>query len=339
MTLDEAAAQSLISEVADAFMTGLKALVAKAAADLEAQGQQLKEEGRRLKERVECLEEERSHLERDRESFQRERELFGTAGAETLADMVTLNLGGEAHITVLRSTLTQCEDSMLAAAFSGRWELPKDDAGNVFVNFEPTLFLPLVQHLRMRQIEAPEDPTPPPTFNAHEQEACFRRMLRYYTLEDWVYRCQTPEEIQYTMHIDDHTYAVLPPQDPEETVAFGDMSCQTVAVPRGWEVLQTDVEEFDCIIADLASHGWGALRLCCLNPGGGFSSYLTRLHGGGTAGTRWSGDARLLQPVGAPDSRQYRFSSACSARLVVRVRDPPFGSPLGRGEGRRLAAI
>merc|ERR1712217_553161 len=158
-----------------------------------------------------------------------------------------------------------------------------------------------------------------------ELEGCFRRMLRYYGLEDWVYRENAPEDLQFQVHIDDHTYAVLPPQNPDEAVAFGDMSCQTVVVPRGWEVLQTDVEFFDYIIRELANHGWGALRLCCQNPTGNFSSYLTRLHGGGTAGTRWSGDARLLQTVGPADSRQFRFSSACSARLVIRMRDRPLG--------------
>merc|ERR1711972_307836 len=139
---------------------------------------------------------------------------------------------------------------------------------------------------------------------------------------------------QYQVHIHDHIYAVLPPQSPDETVAFGDMSCQTVTIPRGWEVLQTDVTSFDEIIRDLANHGWGALRLCCQNPGGSFSSYLTRLHGGGTAGTCWSGDARLLQPSHAqnPERLMFRFSSACSARLVIRVRDRPLGSSGRSGE-------
>jgi len=361
MPFDEAAAKALVSEVTRAFTEGLDALVAEAAAELEAEGQRLSDEARDLAEERARLNEECERLEKERTGFERERALFGPEGKE-LAEMVSLNLGGEASITVLRSTLTQCEDSMLSAAFSGRWELPRDDVGNVFVNFEPSLFLPLVQHLRMRQIEAPEDPAPPPSFDSPELEGCFRRMLRYYGLEDWVYRTYLPEELQYQLHIDGHTYAVLPPQDPDETVAFGDMSCQTVTVPRGWEVLHTDVEDFNEIIAGLASHGWGALRLCCQNPGGSFSSYLTRLHGGGTAGTRWSGDARLLQPVGPPESRQFRFANACSARLVIRVRDQPLGSapaahprhrwtrfltgvrgwdrgPGGRGEGRRLAAI
>lgn len=230
---------------------------------------------------------------------------------------------------------------MLAAAFSGRWELPKDDDGSIFINFDPSLFVPLVQYLRMRQIESPEDPALPPGFEFPETEACFRRMLKYYGLEEWVYRANPHEELQHQLHIKDHTYAVLPPQSPEEGMAFGDMACQTVTVPRGWEVLQTDAEGFDDIIRDLANHGWGALRLCCQNPGGSFSSYLTKLHGGGTAGTCWSGDARLLQSVGPPESLQFRFSSACSARLVIRVADRPLGcgQMMFRGEGRRLAAI
>merc|ERR1712150_25010 len=100
----------------------------------------------------------------------------------------------------------------------------------------------------------------------------------------------------------------------------------------------------------MGGHGWGALRLCCRNPSGSFSCYLTRLHGGGRAGTCWSEDARLLQAVGpTPEASAsarpltFRFANACSARLVIRVRDRPLGGgqmfPAYSGEGRRLAAI
>jgi len=303
--------------------------------DLESQ--RLSEEARLLAEKQASLEEERGLLERARARFERECAFFGKGSdgedATPDNDMVSLNLGGEANITVLRSTLTQCEDSMLAAAFSGRWTLPKDEKGMIFIDFEPAIFTPLVQHMRMRRIEDPCNPTPPPSFvdgaagaacatPCADLEARFHRMLRYYGLEEWVYRDCLPEPLQHQMRIGSHWYAVLPPQSPDETIAFGDMSCQTVSIPRGWEVLQTDSPAFDDIIRELANHSWGALRLCCQNPGGaGFSSYLTRLHGGGTAGTRWSGDARMLQAVGAADGQQFRFASACSARLVLRAPD------------------
>lgn len=341
MGFDGTAAEALVSNVARTFVEGLEGLVAVAAAELAEENRRIILETSDLSVRRARLAEERVQLERERANFERERSLFGPQGKEQ-PDMVSLNLGGEAHITVLRSTLTQCEDSMLAAAFSGRWDLPKDESGNIFVDFEPAIFLPLVQHLRMRRIEGPEDPTAPPAFDTCDLEARFQRMLRYYGLEDWVYRENLPEALQYQVHIHDHIYAVLPPESPDETVAFGDMSCQTVAIPRGWEVLQTDVGRFDEIIRDLANHGWGALRLCCQNPGGSFSSYLTCLHGGGTAGTCWSGDARLLQAVGAAEGRLFRFSSACSARLVIRAQargDRSLHSSRANGEGRRLAAI
>merc|ERR1711920_173995 len=147
-------------------------------------------------------------------------------------------------------------------------------------------------------------------------------MLRYYGMQKWVYREIPPEPIDYQLDISNHAYAVLPPQSPNEMIAFGEMSNKTVLVPRGWEVLATDVPDFEDIIRELANHSWGALRLCAQNPGGGFSCYLTRLHGGGTAGTLWSGDARMLQEVLGSEGRQFKFSSACSARLVVRCKRP-----------------
>lgn len=335
MPFDQAAAEALVADVTNAFVEGLEGLVASAAMEVDVESRRLSEEARDLEVCRVQLEEERVKLNSERARFEQERELFQPGGKEN-SEMVSLNLGGEATLTVLRSTLTQCEDSMLAAAFSGRWELPTDENGHNFIDFEPAIFLPLVQHMRMRRIEDPGDPAPPPCLENPDLEARFQRMLRYYGLEDWVYRDCVPEAVEHKIHIIDHFYAVLPSQHPEETIAFGDMSCQTVIIPRGWEVLSTDVDGFEEIVKELANHSWGALRLCCKNPGGGFSSYLTRLHGGGSAGTRWSGDARMLQAAGAPDGRQYRFSSACSARLVIRLKDK---SGRTHGEGRRLTAI
>jgi len=350
--LDEAAVDALVSEITRGFVRGLQELVAQANAELDTRRKQLRTEALDLEASRERLRSDAANLDKERAVLNRERGLLGVSAGEQ-NDMVSLNLGGEVRMAVLRSTLTQCDDSMLAAAFSGRWELPRDEDGHVFVNFAPSLFMPLVQHLRMRQIEDPEDPTPPPTLETPELEASFRRMLKYYGLEEWIYRTSLPEKMQHQLHIKDYTYAVLPLQSPYETVALGDMSNQVVAVPRGWEVLQTDVEGFDDIMRELANHGWGALRLCCQNPGGTFSSYLTKLHGGGTAGMCWSGDARLLHSLSgttsafssptaaAASGQQFRFKGDCSARLVIRVPDRPLGCGqlASRGEGRRLAAI
>lgn len=349
MPFDQGAAEALVSDATHAFVEGLKQLIDSAVAEVAVECQRLVDGARALEERSVRLDEERGRLESERERFEVERALFGSTGAE-LDDAVSLNLGGEAHIMVLRSTLTQCEDSMLAAAFSGRWDLPKDSDGSVFVDFEPSLFVPLVQHMRMRRIEDPSDPTPPPCLETPQLEARFQRMLKYYGLEEFIYRDRGgghPDAVHHQVCIGDRSYAVLPPQSPDEAVASGDMSCQTVTVPRGWEVLSTEVEGFEDIIRQLACRTWGALRLCCENARGeGFSSYLTRLHGGGTAGTRWSGDARMLQAVHTSVGRQFRFSSACSARLVIRKsrpevagEHPPEIARSERPDGRRLAVI
>jgi len=343
MTFDKAfdrnSAEALVKEITSTFIEGLEGLVAAAASKVDVESRRLSVEATDLAELRVHLEQERCALNNEKVGFEQERALFEPGGREH-SEMVSLNLGGEATLTVLHSTLTQCEGSMLSAAFSGRWELPKDENGHVFIDFEPGLFIPLVQHMRMRRIEDPADPIAAPCLDGPELQTRFLRMLRYYGLEEWVYRDCIPEPVEHQMRILDRVYAVVPPVNPDETIAFGDMSCQTVLVPRGWEVLNSDVDDFEEIIRELANHSWGALRLCCQNPTGNFSSYLTRLHGGGTAGTRWSGDARMLQASGSLEGRPvaYRFSSACSARLVIRMKDKPPGWIIS-DEGRRLTAI
>ena len=47
--------------------------------------------------------------------------------------MINLNIGGSLSVSVPRSTLTQFDDSMLAAWFSGRFKLVTDGAGKVCV--------------------------------------------------------------------------------------------------------------------------------------------------------------------------------------------------------------
>lgn len=356
--MDQTAVDLLVADVARTFVEGLERLVATAVAEVDVENARILQDASELDERRARLDSEEVQLHSERARFERELALFGEGGLEQ-SEAVSLNLGGEANVTVLRSTLTQCEDSMLAAAFSGRWELPKDASGSTLIDFEASLFMPLVQHLRMRRIEDPGDPTPPPTCGGPEVEARFQKMLKYYGLQEWIYRDSLPEPMEHQMEIGGQVYAVLPGQSPDEAIAFGDMSCQVVSVPRGWEVMMTDAGDFEDAIRELANHSWGALRLCAMNPGGGFSSYLTRLHGGGAAGTRWSGDARMLSEVLGTDGRQFRFSSACSARLVVRRPAQPSGlmpdggepgSPLGapaaqagagaaEAEGRRITAI
>lgn len=67
---------------------------------------------------------------------------------------------------------------------TGALQPGKDDAGSVFIDFEPEIFMPLVHYLRMRRIEGPLDRAVPPSLGDAELEARFHRMLRFYGLEE-----------------------------------------------------------------------------------------------------------------------------------------------------------
>ncbi|KAL7526845.1 hypothetical protein ACHAXR_001677 [Thalassiosira sp. AJA248-18] len=107
-----------------------------------------------------------------------------TMGSDT--DIIQLNVGGSTNIAVLRRTLTQFEDSMLAAKFSGRWDdsLEKDRDDNIFVDQNPADFLILVNYLRLRMNnrsrQVPVKYLPKPTYS-------FCSMLEYYNLMPGMY--------------------------------------------------------------------------------------------------------------------------------------------------------
>ena len=98
-------------------------------------------------------------------------------------DVIQLNVGGQTNIAVLRNTLTQFPDSMLAAKFSGRWDdsFEKDEHGRFFVDEDPENFRQLLTFLRMRMKgPVPSRHIPNPTYK-------FCSMLEYYNLMPGVY--------------------------------------------------------------------------------------------------------------------------------------------------------
>ncbi len=101
-------------------------------------------------------------------------------------DVMQLNVGGRTNIAVLRSTLTQFEDSMLAAKFSGRWDdsMEKDSDGRIFIDQDPESVMILITYLRMRMNnrlkEIPNTNRPTPTYQ-------FCTMLEYYNLIPGIY--------------------------------------------------------------------------------------------------------------------------------------------------------
>ena len=101
-------------------------------------------------------------------------------------DWLHLNVGGNCSIAVMRRTLTQFEDSVLAAQFSGRWDdsMVKDRDGNICIDQDPEQFLLLINYLRLRtnnqSKHVPEKHLPEPTYS-------FCYMLEYYGLMPAVY--------------------------------------------------------------------------------------------------------------------------------------------------------
>lgn len=130
----------------------MAALLAKVSA-CEAHERDL--ENRRL-----ALEEQQAELDiRERDVRHREEKLRPLQ--EGLADVIKLNIAGELHCSVRRSTLCQVSDSMLAAQFGGRWdEGQKDSEGAFFINFPSEVFLPLLDFLRAEEIAAAHPKSP-----------------------------------------------------------------------------------------------------------------------------------------------------------------------------------
>eukprot|EP00956_Cyclotella_meneghiniana_P034072 scaffold101346_cov68-Cyclotella_meneghiniana.AAC.3 len=122
-------------------------------------------------------------LKEREEAFAKRVKLFETTNPSIGSgnDVIQLNVGGQKNIAVLRSLLTQFEDSMLAAKFSGRWDdsMEKDRDGNVFLDQDPESFMILISYLRLRMNNqlrrVPNCHRPSPTYR-------FCTMLEYYNM-------------------------------------------------------------------------------------------------------------------------------------------------------------
>jgi len=82
--------------------------------------------------------------------------LEGRAGSDD--DVVSINVGGTVF-TSLRGTLSRFEGSRLEAVLSGRWRVPRDESGRVFVDRSPALFPVVLAFLRdpARGVSLPAD--------------------------------------------------------------------------------------------------------------------------------------------------------------------------------------
>jgi hypothetical protein len=126
---------------------------------------QASEAVRLLKLHFKRLKREKEELRAAAEHFQLQQRLF----KETIAQMgkymeehsegnvVKLNVGGVAYQTTL-TTLTSHPDSMLSAMFSGRYKLPKDEKGRIFIDRDGTHFRHILNFLRDGTLNVPSDP-------------------------------------------------------------------------------------------------------------------------------------------------------------------------------------
>lgn len=248
-----------------------------------------------------------------------------------LPDMVHLNVGGQAQVKISRAALTQCEGSRLALEFGpagGEADLQKDADGHILIDFVPSVFLPLVDHLRMRHIEAfhlqqaqvqgqapARQPLLPPLPLADPHlDHQFVEMLQYYGVLDWVYR-QRP--VDFKVRLGDYVYSVLPAQPPDMGQVLNEMRGFTVTVPRGWQVLNSLDDGFDRVIWELTKRCWGTSVLIAQEALGNYAGYRTPLSPNGVAGSV-EAPARWFENVSEGGSK-LRFGGL-SSRVVIRSR-------------------
>jgi len=120
--------------------------------ELKAEWDLLNTERLRIQEGRDTLKAEREQLEKEKREFATEKGKLLSHGCGT-GDLIGLNFGGEAVVTVKRSLLQQVDGSMLERIFSGRYEdlLDRDSDGNVFWDYPPGIMLPLINMLRLRR--------------------------------------------------------------------------------------------------------------------------------------------------------------------------------------------
>ena len=137
-----------------------------------------------LDEREAKLQEREEALRKAIEGVEEEKKLMA---GRSPRDIVPLNIGGS-RIHVLRKTLCLFESSMLAAQFSGRWDdnVEKDDDGFFFIDQPSELFMPLINFLRAKAIEAPAYPVSVP--EAMKENKDFQRLVEYYGLTPGVFQ-------------------------------------------------------------------------------------------------------------------------------------------------------
>jgi hypothetical protein len=131
-----------------------------------------------MNEELDAIEKAKAQLKCEREAFEEEKAVMNKLPTQG-DQIVELNIGGE-NITTHRSTLCAVQGSMLAAMFSGRWEeqLQKDKDGRYFLDHDPYCVRKIIDFLRSKKIEDPDDPMPLPIINPEKKNE-FSRIVKY----------------------------------------------------------------------------------------------------------------------------------------------------------------
>lgn len=87
-------------------------------------------------------------------------------GFDDLPSVVDVNVGGKIF-TTFKSTLCKSPTSMLAAMFSGRFDLAKDPKGRIFIDRNPRCFEFLLNYLRTDNLRFPDPYLSPDSYELY----------------------------------------------------------------------------------------------------------------------------------------------------------------------------
>ena len=118
-------------------------------------GRSLTEAEHYIKEAFEILKEETSRLRQEQESIDA---MSKKLDQVHFSSTVKLNVGGQ-HFTTSVQTLTKDPNSMLAAMFSGRFDMKPSEDGSFFIDRDGTHFRFILNFLRTGKLTLPEGAT------------------------------------------------------------------------------------------------------------------------------------------------------------------------------------
>ena len=118
-------------------------------------GRSLAEAEHYIKEAFEILKEETSRLRQEQESIDA---MSKKLDQVHFSSTVKLNVGGQ-HFTTSVQTLTKDPNSMLAAMFSGRFDMKPSEDGSFFIDRDGTHFRFILNFLRTGKLTLPEGAT------------------------------------------------------------------------------------------------------------------------------------------------------------------------------------